>query len=116
MDREKIESYILTVRASDNGGKSTNATVNIQILDVNDQTPKFVDVEPFRVVEGQSGALVGKIEAKDNDIGENAIGKKHALKKYDQCQGRHLGRGSGCSSPHQKAMMPELKLKWGLIR
>ena len=73
LDREQIENYILTVRASDNGGKSTNATVNIQILDVNDQTPKFVDVEPFRVVEGQSGALVGKVEAKDNDIGENAI-------------------------------------------
>ena len=48
LDREEIENYILTVRASDNGGKSTNATVNIQILDVNDQTPKFVDVEPFR--------------------------------------------------------------------
>lgn len=44
LDREKEDRYILTVVASDNGQNkklSSSVTVEIQVLDVNDNAPKF---------------------------------------------------------------------------
>ena len=74
LDREQQERYNLNIRASDNGGKTNTATVNVKVLDVNDQTPEFVNVPySFRVIEGQGGAIVGTVEAEDEDIDENAI-------------------------------------------
>ncbi len=54
LDREQNERYSLNVRAEDNGGKANTATVNVRVLDVNDQPPYF-DSTPysFRVVEGK---------------------------------------------------------------
>ena len=46
----------------------------ISTLDVNDQSPEFVNVPYiFRVNEGESGAKVGTVEATDKDIDDNAI-------------------------------------------
>ncbi|KAG9346996.1 hypothetical protein JZ751_005923, partial [Albula glossodonta] len=43
LDREKISGYTLTVLASDNGNppKSSSATINIDVSDVNDNPPVF---------------------------------------------------------------------------
>lgn len=74
LDREKQDKYSLSISAQDNGGKANTATVNIKVTDVNDQSPEFVSLPySFRVVEGESEAEVGKVEALDEDIGENAI-------------------------------------------
>jgi protocadherin-15 len=94
LDREAQERYTLTVKAEDNGGKSNTATVNVHVLDVNDQTPEFVSLPySFRVVEGQAGAEVGTVEAQDADIGENAVvhysvvPEQDSLFKIDQLSG-----------------------------
>jgi protocadherin-15 len=62
-----------TIRAEDNGGKFSTATLNVEVGDSNDQIPEFVD-QPysFKVKEGLAGATVGQVKAKDNDIGRNA--------------------------------------------
>jgi len=68
-----IVILIQTIRAEDNGGKFSTATLNVEVGDANDEIPAFVD-EPFtfKVKEGLSGATVGTVKAKDNDIGRNA--------------------------------------------
>ena len=45
MDYEKINSYTLLVKAQDNGSPvlSSNTTVIINVKDINDNTPTFVD-------------------------------------------------------------------------
>merc|ERR1712223_1956225 len=74
LDRESQERYSLTITAEDNGGKSNSATVNIKVEDVNDQFPEFMTLPySFRVSEGESNTIVGMVEAKDNDIDENAV-------------------------------------------
>ena len=62
------------ISAEDNGGKSNTATVNIKVLDVNDQSPAFNE-QPysFRVDEGLIGEDVGQVQAEDQDLGDNAI-------------------------------------------
>ncbi|RVE54564.1 hypothetical protein evm_000685 [Chilo suppressalis] len=45
LDREKEEKYILTIVAKDNGQEkklSSSVSVEIQVLDVNDNSPKFI--------------------------------------------------------------------------
>ena len=42
LDRETTEKYILAVRATDTGGKSVTHNATIQVIDVNDNAPIFV--------------------------------------------------------------------------
>ena len=71
----KSTHFILQrISAEDNGGKANTATVNVKVLDVNDQSPEFNE-EPFsfRVDEGLIGEEVGQVQAQDQDLGDNAI-------------------------------------------
>ena len=54
LDREDIDSYTLLVETVDMGSPSQtcSATINIAVLDVNDNTPTFLNCEgPHNVTE-----------------------------------------------------------------
>ncbi|XP_055064438.2 protocadherin-16 [Misgurnus anguillicaudatus] len=75
LDRERKSSYILEVVAQDHGSPSlsSTATVEIAVLDVNDNNPKFstsgytIDVSEDAAV----GSVVLDVTATDADEGEN---------------------------------------------
>lgn len=72
LDREEVSSYSLVIRALDRGGLSGTTTVNILITDVNDENPQFLQESyEFKVDEGTPNAFVGKVAARDPDLGEN---------------------------------------------
>ncbi|XP_077397746.1 protocadherin-16-like [Festucalex cinctus] len=79
LDREQQSSYQLAVVMQDGGSPSRSAsgTVFISVLDDNDNAPTFVHSHPgkkliLQVPEGQSsGVLLGTVQAKDPDEGEN---------------------------------------------
>ncbi|KAM8707277.1 hypothetical protein ACLKA7_011381 [Drosophila subpalustris] len=75
LDRESLTRYQLIVKAEDNGGLSSSATVNIKVTDINDKNPEFdEDSLPyiFHVDEGKANAFVGIVHATDADEGINA--------------------------------------------
>jgi len=59
--------------------RSASATAVVRVIDVNDESPVFVDVAPsggyeLRVVENvPPGTVVGRVEARDADHGRNAV-------------------------------------------
>lgn len=62
------------IKAEDEDGLSSTATVNIKVSDINDKNPEFINLPyDFSVVEGKSGAPVGQVKAIDADEGQNAI-------------------------------------------
>ncbi|XP_030369787.1 cadherin-99C [Scaptodrosophila lebanonensis] len=75
LDRESLTRYQLIIKAEDNGGLSSSATVNIKVTDINDKNPEF---DPstlpyvFTVDEGTADAVVGIVHASDADEGINA--------------------------------------------
>ncbi|XP_055849047.1 cadherin-99C isoform X1 [Episyrphus balteatus] len=75
LDRESLTRYQLIIKAEDNGGLSSTATVNVKVTDINDKNPEF-DEETlpyvFNVEEGKAGAFVGIVHATDADEGINA--------------------------------------------
>ncbi|BES91601.1 Cadherin domain [Nesidiocoris tenuis] len=73
LDREDLTRYQLLIKAEDEGGLSSTATVNVRVSDINDKNPEFVD-QPyeFSVKEGLIGVHVGKVHAIDADEGINA--------------------------------------------
>lgn len=73
LDREDLTRYQLLIKAEDEGGLSSTATVNIHVSDINDKNPEFID-EPYEwtVKEGLVGAHVGVVTATDADEGQNA--------------------------------------------
>ncbi|KAM4590460.1 protocadherin-16-like isoform 1-T2 [Fundulus diaphanus] len=79
LDREQQSSYQLMVVVQDGGSPSRSATgtVFITILDDNDNDPAFIHSQSgkniiIQVKEGQAaGALLGTLQAKDPDEGEN---------------------------------------------
>ncbi|XP_035676136.1 protocadherin Fat 4-like [Branchiostoma floridae] len=76
LDRENIDSYTLTVQATDNGVPSFNndTTVTITIDDENDNTPAFdSNLYSFTLEENVAGGTsVGDVSASDDDINSNA--------------------------------------------
>lgn len=75
LDREQITRYQLIVRADDNGGLSSSATVNIKVTDINDNNPTFDEsMMPFKfsVEEGKANHSIGIVHAHDSDEGVNA--------------------------------------------
>lgn len=76
LDREVRDRYTLTVLATDNGlpPGSAAVTVNLFVIDANDNDPVFVrDVYQFTVEENmEKGALVGAVSATDKDLDANA--------------------------------------------
>ncbi|XP_045930685.1 protocadherin-16-like [Micropterus dolomieu] len=79
LDREQQSSYQLVVVVQDGGSppRSATGTAFITVLDDNDNDPTFTHSQPgknfiIQVTEGQSsGALLGTLQAKDPDEGEN---------------------------------------------
>ena len=61
------------MRAADEDGKASTASVNIEVTDINDQNPEFQNLPySFRVKEGEVDAFVGRVFAEDKDVGSNA--------------------------------------------
>ncbi|XP_030205952.1 cadherin-20 [Gadus morhua] len=78
MDRETRENYTVVIQAKDMGGQlgglAGTTTVNISLSDVNDNPPMF-DQRLYQMTVQESapvGSVVGRIWAKDRDIGVNA--------------------------------------------
>ncbi|KAK1169607.1 hypothetical protein AOXY_G8441 [Acipenser oxyrinchus oxyrinchus] len=79
LDREHQSSYQLVVVVQDGGTppRSATGTAHITVLDENDNAPAFTHAPPGRelvlqVLEGKpSGTLLGSVQAKDPDGGEN---------------------------------------------
>ncbi|XP_049912640.1 cadherin-20-like isoform X3 [Epinephelus moara] len=78
MDRETRENYTVVIQAKDMGGQlgglAGTTTVNITLGDVNDNPPMF-DQRLYQMSIPESapvGSVVGRIWAKDRDIGVNA--------------------------------------------
>ena len=77
MDREKRDSYTLTIKAKDDGqpAKSSTSQFTIKITDINDNAPSFGKSSySFNIAEeNKLNAEVGVIgKATDQDIGVNA--------------------------------------------
>nr|XP_033798359.1 cadherin-11 [Geotrypetes seraphini]XP_033798360.1 cadherin-11 [Geotrypetes seraphini] len=79
MDREAKEEYHVVIQAKDMGGHmgglSGTTKVTITLTDVNDNPPKFPQsAYPMSVSEAAvPGEEVGRLKAKDPDIGENGL-------------------------------------------
>ncbi|XP_009706137.1 PREDICTED: protocadherin Fat 4-like, partial [Cariama cristata] len=78
VDRETKEKYELLVVASDNGvPQRQNFThVSIQVLDVNDNPPRFTKAQysaTVRVATAKEGMSVLSVSATDLDLGNNSV-------------------------------------------
>ncbi|KAK6176858.1 hypothetical protein SNE40_015077 [Patella caerulea] len=73
LDREKVEQYNLTIGVSTKQGDNVSAVVVIDVLDVNDQDPKFyLDLYPLEVShEDPIGTFITNFSILDADIGIN---------------------------------------------
>ena len=75
LDREKRDSYLITVVAKDNGSpqQSGSVSVNISILDVNDNAPQFTNTSYKATVKENTppGTVFITVTATDKDIGIN---------------------------------------------
>ena len=76
-DREAVDRYEVVVQARDDGKPSprvSQSIVAVTVDDVNDNEPMFTEESYFFVVQisVDIGASVGRVEARDKDIGTNA--------------------------------------------
>ncbi|KAK3100154.1 hypothetical protein FSP39_015442 [Pinctada imbricata] len=76
LDRETTTTYSLTIQASDQGlpRQSTLTVINVEILDVNDNAPRFINSTYIgTITEGSyTDKLILAISATDADSGENS--------------------------------------------
>nr|XP_010782281.1 PREDICTED: protocadherin Fat 3-like [Notothenia coriiceps] len=78
MDRESSVQYAVVVQAKDMagsvGGLSGSTTVNVNLTDVNDNPPKFLQrsYQLYAPELAPVGKAVGRIRASDQDEGQNA--------------------------------------------
>ncbi|XP_058145854.1 LOW QUALITY PROTEIN: protocadherin Fat 1 [Dasypus novemcinctus] len=73
LDREEQAFYNLLVKATDGGGRSCQASVELTLEDVNDNAPEF-SAEPYTVSvfeNTEPGALLARVQATDADAGLN---------------------------------------------
>ncbi|KAB0362081.1 hypothetical protein FD754_006237, partial [Muntiacus muntjak] len=78
LDREKISQYVLIVKSSDRGSpsQSTSVKVIINILDENDNAPRFSQIFSAHVPENSPlGYTVTRVTTSDEDTGVNAISR-----------------------------------------
>lgn len=76
LDRETKDLHILTIKAADAGGipSTNNATVNVTVLDVNDEPPVFEHPSyNYTVTENSQPEVIGTVTATSKDLGTNAI-------------------------------------------
>lgn len=68
LDYEKVTDYSLTVKVTNADSLTAVMTVNIKVLDVNDEKPSFIDVVSGSVLENDApGAEVMQVRAVDKD-------------------------------------------------
>ncbi|TKC47576.1 hypothetical protein EI555_011310 [Monodon monoceros] len=78
LDREKISQHVLTIKSSDKGSpsQSTSVKVIINILDENDNAPRFSQIFSAHVPENSPlGYTVTRVTTSDEDIGVNAVSR-----------------------------------------
>ena len=78
LDRETTPTLFICVTATDNNGngRSTNLTVNINLTDINDNSPVVTTTVPSQInvfENASTGYLVIDIDAFDRDEGTNAV-------------------------------------------
>ena len=77
LDREKEDTYQVTVVAADGGGLTKSVNVSISVLDVNDNKPTFTRTFYSGTVSGTFNASlssqVATVLATDPDLGKNGI-------------------------------------------
>ena len=75
LDRETIENYTILVTAQRTGEQNVTATVIVNVVDVNDNSPEFADA-PDTVIEVSelttSQLVIARVNVSDADTGENA--------------------------------------------
>ncbi|XP_036825531.1 protocadherin alpha-3-like [Oncorhynchus mykiss] len=98
LDRELVSLYDITITATDCGQPplSTFKTLNVQISDVNDNSPEFYQnpLELYLVENNGPGGSIFSVSAADKDLNENAAILYHIV------------RGEGT----QNAMAPVLNI------
>ncbi|XP_076875477.1 protocadherin gamma-C5-like isoform X19 [Brachyhypopomus gauderio] len=76
LDRETFPEYKVEITALDSGSPSlsTKTTIPIQILDVNDNSPKFSDkyYKAYVKENNSPGSVICSVSALDPDVGENS--------------------------------------------
>lgn len=78
-DREVQQRYVVVVEARSERGEEgekpriAHARVEVDVLDINDNRPMFVNLPYYAVVslEASKGSVVTKVQAIDKDVGEN---------------------------------------------
>ncbi|XP_036069856.1 protocadherin alpha-8 isoform X4 [Oryzias melastigma] len=84
LDREVISEYNITLLATDEGTPSLSNThvITVQVSDVNDNPPRFLDSQINVYVKENSpvGAIIYKLKALDADLEENAKSTYHLVK------------------------------------
>ncbi len=74
LDREAYSSLNLTLNATDGGGLFANAYLYVEIVDVNDIVPRFLQ-DPYTIElteDAMEGTLVATIAAEDSDLRRNS--------------------------------------------
>ena len=75
IDREMIENYTITVTAQRIGEPDITATVFINVTDVNDNAPRFLDPPNSMILVSESTTsrvIISIVNATDPDTGENS--------------------------------------------
>ncbi|XP_028444583.1 protocadherin alpha-8-like [Perca flavescens] len=84
LDREEVSHYEITIKATDCGEPplSTFKTLDIQISDVNDNSPHFdqTPLEFYLVENNVPGNFIFSVSATDNDLNDNAAISYHIVR------------------------------------
>ncbi|XP_029369148.1 cadherin-23-like [Echeneis naucrates] len=84
LDREQVPQYEITIKATDCGKPplSTYKSLNIQISDVNDNSPHFSQnpLQFYLVENNVAGSTIFSVRATDNDLNENAAITYHIMR------------------------------------
>ncbi|XP_064829060.1 protocadherin alpha-3-like [Oncorhynchus masou masou] len=84
LDRELVSLYDITITATDCGQPplSTFKTLNVQISDVNDNSPEFYQnpLELYLVENNAPGGSIFSVSASDKDLNENAAISYHIVR------------------------------------
>ncbi|XP_064874257.1 protocadherin alpha-8-like [Oncorhynchus nerka] len=84
LDRELVSHYDITITATDCGQPplSTINTLNVQISDVNDNSPEFSQnpIELYLVENNAPGGSIFSVSASDKDLNENAAISYHIVR------------------------------------
>ncbi|XP_028445788.1 protocadherin alpha-8-like [Perca flavescens] len=87
LDREEVSNYEITIKATDCGEPplSTFKTLNIQISDVNDNSPHFSQnpLHFYLVENNAAGTSIFSVSATDYDVNDNAFISYHIAREND---------------------------------